>query len=166
MYELSEPKRTAKCIPPPGLHWRCSSWFLWGWCANCGVQSKVQVLEWQLSGRVSLPSSVQYICPPPPYPDMSETLSAQRDIHTIHYPTILVQLKHLLSSDLARSSGKPASTSWVTCFERCGHTVWWRLATCIESKKKENPQHTKWGQNLTHKHPQNPPYFCRAKMAR
>ena len=38
MYELSEPKRTAKCIPPPGLHWRCSSWLLWGWCADCGVR--------------------------------------------------------------------------------------------------------------------------------
>ena len=38
VYELSEPKRTAKCIPPPGSHWRCSSWFLWGWCADCGVQ--------------------------------------------------------------------------------------------------------------------------------
>ena len=25
VYELSEPKRTAKCIPPPGLHWRSSS---------------------------------------------------------------------------------------------------------------------------------------------
>ena len=26
VYELSEPERTAK----PGLHWRCSSWLLWG----------------------------------------------------------------------------------------------------------------------------------------
>ena len=39
VYELSEPKRGAKCIPPPGLHWRCSSWLLWGWCADCGVRS-------------------------------------------------------------------------------------------------------------------------------
>ena len=40
VYELSEPKRTAKCAPPPGLHWRCSSWPLWGWCAVCGVRLK------------------------------------------------------------------------------------------------------------------------------
>ena len=39
VYELSEPKRTTKCIPPPGLHWRCSSWLLWGWCADCGVRT-------------------------------------------------------------------------------------------------------------------------------
>ena len=38
VYELSEPKRTANCIPPPGLHWRYSSWLLWGWCADCGVR--------------------------------------------------------------------------------------------------------------------------------
>ena len=38
MYELSEPEKTAKCIPRPGLHWRCSSWLLWGWCADCGVR--------------------------------------------------------------------------------------------------------------------------------
>ena len=38
VYKLSEPKRTAKCIPPPGLHWRCSSWLLWGWCADCAVR--------------------------------------------------------------------------------------------------------------------------------
>ena len=41
VYELSEPKRTAKCIPPPGLHWRCSSCFLWGWCTDCGVRSQL-----------------------------------------------------------------------------------------------------------------------------
>ena len=34
VYKLSERKRTAKCIPPPGLHWWCSSWLLWGWCAD------------------------------------------------------------------------------------------------------------------------------------
>ena len=21
------------------MHWRCSSWLLWGWCADCGVTS-------------------------------------------------------------------------------------------------------------------------------
>ena len=40
VYELSEPKRTTKCIPPPGLHCRCSSLLLWGWCADCGVRNK------------------------------------------------------------------------------------------------------------------------------
>ena len=42
--KLSEPKRTAKCIPPPGLHCRCSSWLLWGWCADCGVRSCVRFM--------------------------------------------------------------------------------------------------------------------------
>ena len=38
VYELSKPKRRAKYTPPPGLHWRCSSWILWGWCVDCGVR--------------------------------------------------------------------------------------------------------------------------------
>ena len=42
VYRMSEPKRTAKCIPPPGLHWRCSSWLLWEWCADCGVRQRGQ----------------------------------------------------------------------------------------------------------------------------
>ena len=40
VYELSEPKRAAKYTPPPGLHWQCSSWLLWGWCADCGVRQE------------------------------------------------------------------------------------------------------------------------------
>ena len=44
VYELSEPNRTAKCIPPPGLHWRCSSWVLWGWCADCGFRELKAIL--------------------------------------------------------------------------------------------------------------------------
>ena len=35
-----EPKRSAKYTPPPFLHRRCSSWLLWGWCADCGDNLK------------------------------------------------------------------------------------------------------------------------------
>ena len=38
VYELSEPKRAAKCTPPPGLQLRCSPPVLWGWWADCGVR--------------------------------------------------------------------------------------------------------------------------------
>ena len=48
---MSEPRRTTKCIPPPGLHWRCSSWFLWGWCSDCGARIEASCLrEYAYSG--------------------------------------------------------------------------------------------------------------------
>ena len=40
VYKLSDPKRRAKYTPPRGLHRRCSTWFLWGWCADCGARPK------------------------------------------------------------------------------------------------------------------------------
>ena len=50
VHKLSEPKRRAKCIPPPGLHWRCSSWFLWGWCADGGVRRNHENLSSKTKG--------------------------------------------------------------------------------------------------------------------
>ena len=38
VYDLSAPKRAAKYTPPPGLQLQCSTWFLWGCCADCGVR--------------------------------------------------------------------------------------------------------------------------------
>ena len=35
--------RTARYTPPPGLHWRCSPWLLWGWCADCGLRLNLGV---------------------------------------------------------------------------------------------------------------------------
>ena len=56
VYELSEPKRTAKCTPPPGLHWRCSSWLLWGWCADCGFRCQQRVKRVFSSSHTYMPA--------------------------------------------------------------------------------------------------------------
>ena len=44
VYELSEPKRAAKCIPPPGWHLRCSTWFCGG---GARIVAFENVPEWQ-----------------------------------------------------------------------------------------------------------------------
>ena len=37
VYELPEPKKTAKYTPPQ-LPWRCLSWLLWRLCEDCGAR--------------------------------------------------------------------------------------------------------------------------------
>ena len=47
----------------PGLHWQCSSWFLWGWCADCGGRHE---LHWQPKPASAfapvLPPDEQSVC--------------------------------------------------------------------------------------------------------
>ena len=38
VYDLPEPKRAANYTTRPRVQLRCSTWFSWGWCTNCGVR--------------------------------------------------------------------------------------------------------------------------------
>ena len=55
-HELSDSKRTTKCIPPPALPWRWSSWLLWVWCAEC--EDWICKRDWSFQARLTISSEI------------------------------------------------------------------------------------------------------------
>ena len=134
VYELSEPNKTAKCIPPPGLHWRCSSWLLWGWCADCGVRRKSTKSPvshsqcWKTTFPELLPDCLHQIrehvwATSEPGPNQVRTTSAP-------HPNRI------------RAASEPHPKQWQKLREKC-----WRLVDELQNRKKTEIQ--KIGEKLT-----------------